>query len=993
MKSITLHINDFINQLRQYDLSTECRKELIRFFQHWTRIYMDIYYLRALEVYRPGKNHHIDMAPFRQDIWQEAIHRFNWPDVTRLLRFVKPEALPCPVEEETLWGEQILQMVQAVLAETARQKSKVAQAFADSLADYPVMEMPYLRPYAPEPLFNKFMTESARHIALRGYPGTYDRTDIRDGKDTYPLYIPRLLPWQTKSGRPNFQLKEGNQSYDRLEQLILSLLLYFPIGKLKISFLDLGFSSRLTKLRNKLPDELKESAVLTADELKKWIITRQQRLEESFLKYGDLIEHNVEQNRIEGHYEIGILNGLPQSDSGLCGRLGQLVKDGCHAGIYFVVLGDLPSGWDKALFHQLEASQEEESAPPSPVTLHDPIQREKLYELLRGQVAQKQAERIQREAHEQERKQKELYSRSFTDATEEFVVEMGLDVNNGQTAYFRLDEQTHVHAFVLGQTGSGKSVFLHTLLNRAMLKYGPESLQFYLLDFKMGGVELNRYKSYPHVRALLVDESDPGITLEILKDIQMRMKERGEQMRRAGCQNLKDYNRENPEHKMPRIVLLVDECHALFKEGRYKIQKEIDPIIEQIAKEGRNQGVHLIFATQTLTGCTIPRSIVNQITDPYLLRCSPADAQLFVENPSKALSGLTLHGVYHKDHATGRDEYFRPAFITKEKMDNCLNALKQKSAGMQLDFHTFYFTGTQSCLLSEGLQDITYRRYAEASLGRSLEVQSRNIAVRLKKDMAQNLLILGNNEQGQGLRVLVVALVSLMHYHKVIRTPARFILFLNENLDDNPELEDYLGQFTEYGVEILDSRRKKQDVLQHLYIRLSSSEESEVPLYLFVSSQDNYAELKQDMELSIPQPATAPSPKQKEENNLFFGGFSFESTATSKVVTTRQAWERILEDGPEKGIFTLLQLNKLDRLLFKESVYAKLVYKYFQHIAFLRTLAEISAMFGLEDIRLDDLSDSPERLRLCYLNVSSNKSTILSPYQMPALSEIEQLLK
>ena len=49
-----------------------------------------------------------------------------------------------------------------------------------------------------------------------------------------------------------------------------------------------------------------------------------------------------------------------------------------------------------------------------------------------------------------------------------------------------------------------------------MLKYSPDSLQFYLLDFKMGGMELNRYRSYPHVRALLVDESDPGITLEIL---------------------------------------------------------------------------------------------------------------------------------------------------------------------------------------------------------------------------------------------------------------------------------------------------------------------------------------------------------------------------------------------------------------------------------------------------------------------------------------------
>ena len=68
------------------------------------------------------------------------------------------------------------------------------------------------------------------------------------------------------------------------------------------------------------------------------------------------------------------------------------------------------------------------------------------------------------------------------------------------------------------------------------------------------------------------------------------MKERGEQRRQAGCQNLKDYNRENPNHKMPRLILLVDECHALFKDGRHKIQKEIDQIIEQIAKEeGRSR--------------------------------------------------------------------------------------------------------------------------------------------------------------------------------------------------------------------------------------------------------------------------------------------------------------------------------------------------------------------------------------------------------------------
>ena len=171
------------------------------------------------------------------------------------------------------------------------------------------------------------------------------------------------------------------------------------------------------------------------------------------------------------------------------------------------------------------------------------------------------------------------------------------------------------------------------------------------------------------------------------------------------------------------------------------------------------------------------------------------------------------------------------------------------------------------------------------------------------------------------------------------------------------------------------------------------TEADETPLYLFVSSQDNYAELKQDVELSIPQSTTELSPQQKMENVLFFDGLSFGNESTSKTVTTRKAWEQILENGPEQGIFTVLQLSKLDRFLFKESVYAKQVYKYFQYIAFLRTLAEVSSMFGLEDIRLDELSDIPERLRLCYLNAANNKSVILSPYQLPDSNEIEQLLK
>lgn len=160
----------------------------------------------------------------------------------------------------------------------------------------------------------------------------------------------------------------------------------------------------------------------------------------------------------------------------------------------------------------------------------------------------------------------------YQDAAKEFSIEVG--TNNQGRINFVLDEISHVHSFIIGQTGSGKSVFLHDILNHAMLKYSPESLQFYLMDFKFGGVEFNRYRTCKHVRCLMVDESDPQITLEILKDLWEVMQERARLMRNEEVSNLKDYNAITSNKKLPRIVLLVDECHELLKKEdlKYKVK-------------------------------------------------------------------------------------------------------------------------------------------------------------------------------------------------------------------------------------------------------------------------------------------------------------------------------------------------------------------------------------------------------------------------------------
>ena len=130
METITRYTQKICNQLQQCNLRIESRKEIICFFQCWMRVYQNIYYLRALEVYRHGENCHVDMTSFKKDIWEESIHRFNQPEVTCLLHFVKPEEIPCPLEEETLFEQHLKQMAQRLLEEVEEHKNWVVQEFA-----------------------------------------------------------------------------------------------------------------------------------------------------------------------------------------------------------------------------------------------------------------------------------------------------------------------------------------------------------------------------------------------------------------------------------------------------------------------------------------------------------------------------------------------------------------------------------------------------------------------------------------------------------------------------------------------------------------------------------------------------------------------------------------------------------------------------------------------------------------------------------------------
>ena len=141
---------------------------------------------------------------------------------------------------------------------------------------------------------------------------------------------------------------------------------------------------------------------------------------------------------------------------------------------------------------------------------------------------------------------------------------------------------------IVGESGSGKSVLLNNIISSAILKYSPEDLMLYLMDFK--GVEFNKYRGVKHTKAVLVDNSDPQMTLEVLRELKEENKKRVKLWQKEGVSNIDGYNKKYPENRLPQVLFVADECQVMFRRSTgstdIAIQREIAEILDIIATQG-----------------------------------------------------------------------------------------------------------------------------------------------------------------------------------------------------------------------------------------------------------------------------------------------------------------------------------------------------------------------------------------------------------------------
>jgi len=146
------------------------------------------------------------------------------------------------------------------------------------------------------------------------------------------------------------------------------------------------------------------------------------------------------------------------------------------------------------------------------------------------------------------------------------------------------------HLLIAGQTGSGKSVMINTLLTSLLYHNSPADLKLILVDPKQ--VEMNLYKDIPHLLSPVIHE--PEKCISALKWAVAEMERRLKTFAEVGKRNISDYNDFKKEEGMPYIVIVIDELADLMMMAA----RDVEALIVRLAQKSRAAGIHLVIATQ-----------------------------------------------------------------------------------------------------------------------------------------------------------------------------------------------------------------------------------------------------------------------------------------------------------------------------------------------------------------------------------------------------------
>lgn len=175
-----------------------------------------------------------------------------------------------------------------------------------------------------------------------------------------------------------------------------------------------------------------------------------------------------------------------------------------------------------------------------------------------------------------------------------------LDVIAGQTPdgkYEIVDIAGTPHMLIAGTTGSGKTIFLQSMLVSLLHQFSPEELELLIVDPKQ--TDFIFFEGLPHLYGgkVVIDAEE---ALEMLQQVNsVDKEERTAALRACRSKDIDSYNQKNPNNKMKRLVIMIDEYSDLIQAAEINgNRKEFEKNLLLLLQRVRNLGIHLIIATQ-----------------------------------------------------------------------------------------------------------------------------------------------------------------------------------------------------------------------------------------------------------------------------------------------------------------------------------------------------------------------------------------------------------
>ena len=548
-----------------------------------------------------------------------------------------------------------------------------------------------------------------------------------------------------------------------------------------------------------------------------------------------------------------------------------------------------------------------------------------------------------------------------------------------QQLIFGAPGTTAHHALLVGRTGSGKSNLLHVLIISLAEIYSPEQLEVFLVDFKKG-VEFKDYAIHklPHARVVAI-ESELEFGLSVLRGIDAELTKRGNAFRDAGVQDIAGY-REKTDNYMPRTLLIIDEFHELFVDEGPGSQEALR-IVERIARQGRSFGMHMVLASQSISGLRLSRGITDQIGVRIAMQCSEADSRTVLADDNGAARLLSRAGEAIYNDRNGLIEGnnpFQTALLTENERNRRLVALREHADDTYLNNPKLaeHFSGP---FVFEGSEPSDFRACRPFSnvlkecpntksntvlnlwVGEPISMSPAH-AVVLKRQSGANLLVIERNEE-LAFGVVFSSILSIAAQE----TPEKVVFHVVDMSSADASWVEHSETFTSsfphhanaYGRRGIDS--VVSELVEEIGYRDMSDTKQMSKIILVLFGIQRARDLRRETGISF----TAPSADGNVHDNL----------------------SKILREGPDFGIHTIIWSDTLQSFsrVFDNSDLSEIGHR----IAGVLSSADSIKLF---DEPVASKLDRENRM-ICYDDEKIGVYTLIRPYRPCDLSYVKELGK